>query len=101
MTHNPQVAQCYKQKKEATVSELPEGYWYTRATGEREWREPPRCDCGGAVELRALQSKDQVKEGEPFSELVCQACGKVVTRFLQPTAADIERGRELAEKYGW
>lgn len=77
------------------------GYWHTDARGNREWREAPRCDCGGAVDNFKRSEWVPVEEAQVTAIMACVDCGKVVARFGKPTAADIARGRELAERYGW
>lgn len=78
-----------------------EGYLYTRADGMSEWREPPRCKCGGRAMFGFVRPKDEAKPGEVIGNVRCDTCGSVLTEFLQPSQADLDRGVQLAEEFGW
>lgn len=79
-----------------------DGYWYTYADGRREWRDAPRCSkCGGPVDNFQRSDWVPVEEGQAIAIIACVDCGTVATWFSKPTAADIARGVELAERYGW
>lgn len=81
---------------------MTDGYWYEYADGRREWRSAPTCSaCDGPLELRQITPIDEAEGGEPISEAVCAYCGKPVATFLKPSQEAIDRGIELAEKYGW
>lgn len=79
-----------------------DGYWYTPYGGEREWRTMPSCsECGGEYEQRQVKPMEEAAEGEAVADVVCGSCGYHLVSFSRPTQAAIDRGRELAKKYGW
>ena len=78
-----------------------EGYWYTRADGEREWREKPTCECGGELDFQRIKDIAIAQEGEIITRVTCLSCGEIAGEFSKPTQADLTRGQELARKYGW
>lgn len=76
------------------------------STSNRRWipeePEPPKCrECGlpATVEER-YGDWTEIPEGEPLTSYFC-ANGHLVFSLLRATQADIDRGRELAERYGW
>lgn len=63
---------------------------------------PPKCkECGHhATVQRDYGEWWQIAEGDPLRSYFCPN-GHLVVSLLRATQADIDRGRELAERYGW
>lgn len=62
----------------------------------------PKCHvCGEPIELEQLKSMGEAAEGETVAVYRCPVGHGKQPSFSKPTQADIERGRELAERYGW
>lgn len=62
--------------------------------------ERPCPECGALVEYHRIGDPETASERAPIGEARCPN-GHVMARFLRPDQAALDRGRELAERYGW
>ena len=59
-----------------------------------------RVGCPGTIGFRDVADIRSVPEGGLIALVSCDTCDYEVG-IARPTAADLERGRQLAEEHGW
>ena len=61
---------------------------------------PPCRECGAEQDFVKISDVQDAAEDAVLGEVRCEN-GHLLMQFVKPSAAAIERGRELAAKYGW